>query len=160
MAQLSFDATQVQPNTSFEPLPAGEYPVIIKDSEMRFTKDGSGSYLQLTLEVIDGNFKGRLVWDRLNLQNQNPVAQEIAQKQLSAICHAVNVLKPTDSAELHNIPLLAKVSFRPAKGEYDASNDVKAYKAFGGVNTAPETQSPAQQAEQPTQAAQKKPAWN
>lgn len=150
MSQLNFDATQIEPQSSFEPLPSGEYQVMIKESEMKPTRDGTGSYLQITLEVIDGNHKGRLLWDRLNLQNSNAVAVEIAQKQLSAICHAVNVLNVSDSAQLHNIPMIAKVAYRDARNGYDASNDVKAYKKI--VNSAPSFNHAEPQ--------KKQPAWN
>ena len=158
MALLSsmFDATQVEPQTSFEPLPSGDYPVIIKDSEMKPNKAGTGEYLQLTLEVIDGPSKGRLVWDRLNLKNQNQMAEEIAQKQLSAICHATGVLNVGDSAQLHNIPMIAKVAYRAASGQYEASNDVKGYKAF---KMQPQQQPAQQQTEKPLIVGQT-PPWN
>ena len=35
------------------------------------TKNGGGSYLQLTFQVLDGPYKGRLLWARLNLTNSN-----------------------------------------------------------------------------------------
>ncbi len=163
MAQLQFNATNIEPQSSFEPLPTGDYPVIIKDSEMKPTKNGLGSYLELTLEVIDGNAKGRLVWDRLNLENQNHVAVEIAQKQLSAICHAIGKLNIADSSELHNIPLVAKVAYREAKDGYEPSNDVKSYKAYGNAKQPVQPQHSADvspqvmAAQQP--AAQNRPAW-
>ena len=90
MANLTgFDANSVNPATDFEPLPAGKYLAIITDSEMKPTKSGSGNYLELTFQVIDGPFKGRMLWSRLNLDNPNAQAVQIAQGELSAICRAV-----------------------------------------------------------------------
>ena len=72
MADLrGFDATQVEPTTNFEPVPAGKYEAVITESEMKPTKSGSGSYLQLSFQIVDGPFKNRLLWSRLNLSNPN-----------------------------------------------------------------------------------------
>jgi hypothetical protein len=128
MANLNgFDATQVDPRGTFEAIPAGWYLVAIVESESKPTKSGTGTYLSLTLEIIEGENKGRKLWDRLNLDNPNAQAVEISKATLSAICHAVGVLRPTASEELHNKPMLAKISVREYQGEYQ--NEVKGYKA-------------------------------
>lgn len=129
----AFDATTIDPTQTFEVLPAGDYPVMVVDSDMKSTKDGSGQYLQLTLEVIDGPYSGRVIFDRLNLVNRNDKAVEIAQRTLSQICHAIGVLRVQDSAELHNKPILAKVAYKPASGQYGESNEVKGYKAYAAA---------------------------
>lgn len=134
-----FNAEEVEPQDSFEPLPAGWYPVIITDSEEKETKKGDGSYLQLEYTVIEGEYEGRKTWDRLNLNNPNDTAVEIAQRALSAICRAVGVMAPHDSSELHDRPLEVKLSVRPAKGEYEPTNDVKGYRALGGEDSAAPT---------------------
>lgn len=126
---INFDATQVDPTNNFEVIPAGEYTVIITESERKFTKSGDGNYLQLTLEIQDGEFRGRKLFDRLNLDNPNRTAVEIAQRQLSQICHALGELQLRDSSQLHFKPLIAKVKVRPARGEYDASNEVSGYQS-------------------------------
>jgi hypothetical protein len=132
MAKLNFNAADVEPIGSFDPLPVGDYEVIITETEMKDTKNGKGKYLQLTFEVVGEENKGRKVWDRLNLINENSTAQEIAQRSLSAICRAVGVLHPTDSDELKDIPLIIKVGIRPASGEYQPSNIIKGYARCDG----------------------------
>lgn len=133
MATLDFDATKVEPQTDFAPLPTGNYTVIITESDMKPTKTGAGQYLQLTYQVVDGDYKNRLLFDRLNLINNNETAVQIAQKALSAICRAVNVMHPKDSAELHNKPFQVKVGIRPASGEYGESNSIKGYSALSSA---------------------------
>lgn len=135
MAQLggTFDATQVAPNQPFEVLPPGKYKVQVTDSDMRPTKDGTGQYLWLEMEILDGEYQGRKMWDRLNLVNQNQQAVEIAQRSLSALCHATGKLHVSDSQEIHFIPVIATVKVRPAKGDYDASNEIRGYEAAGNV---------------------------
>lgn len=126
-----FNAAEVEPQNSFDPLPAGWYPVAITDSEFKPTKKNDGQYLQLEYTVLEGEYEGRRVWDRLNLDNPNQTAVEIAQRSLSAICRAVGVMTPTDSTELHDRPFEVKLSVKPAKGEYEPSNEVKGYRAMG-----------------------------
>jgi len=111
MANLAgFDASQVPEQQEFSALPEGQYVVIAIASEMKPTKSGTGQFLQFTFEVLDGQQKGRKLWARLNLVNPNQTAVDIAQRELGAICRAVNVIKPSDSAELHNKPMLITVA--------------------------------------------------
>ncbi len=137
MAQLQFDATTVDPDTGFDPVPAGDYTAMIIDSEIKPTKAGNGMYLQLVWQVCDGQFSGRRIWDRINIQNPNQVAEEIGKKQLSSICHAVGVLRVIDSAELHDRPCSIKVTVKPGENGYLPSNEVKAYRSLTGDQPPP-----------------------
>lgn len=132
-----FNAETIEPQTSYDPLPADWYPVMITDSEEKPTKAGTGSYLQMTLEVVEGQYKGRLIWERLNLDNPNSTAVEIAQRALSGICRATGVMTPGDSSELHNKPIMAKVAVDPGKGAYGPSNSVKEYAGMNTEQSAP-----------------------
>ena len=123
-----FDANNVQPNEGFTPLPAGEYDAIIVESEMKPTKDGTGKYLQLKLQILNGAYQNRTLFDRLNLVNKNDTAVQIAKGTLSAICRAVNVLTPNDSSELHSKPLSIKVAIRNDQNG-NPQNEVKGYKS-------------------------------
>lgn len=149
MAAINFDATTVAPNASFDPLPAGWYNANITSSEMKPTKDGSGAYIQLELTILDGQYANRKVFDRLNVQNNSQVAQEIAYATLSSICHATGVIQVQDTSQLHGIPLEVKLSVRAATENYEASNDVKGYRASsqgaGGMSQAPQMAAPVQQ---------------
>lgn len=127
MARLNetFDATAVEPNKPLEALPPGRYVVQIVNSEMRPTKDGMGQLLWLELDVLEGACAGRKLFDRLNLINANPTTVEIAQRTLSAICHAVGKMQVDDSEQLHLIPLIADVKVQPPKNGYDAQNTLR-----------------------------------
>jgi hypothetical protein len=109
----------------------GWYNVIIEHSEVVPTAAGTGTILKLRYSIVDGEFKGRKIFGQLNIVNPSPMAQEIAQKQLSAICHAVNVIQCNDSQQLHNIPFKVKLKITPGgikdqhTGEkYDDKNEV------------------------------------
>jgi hypothetical protein len=123
---MCFDASKVEPNEPASAVPKGEYQVIILESEKKPTKNGDGSLLNMVLQIVEGPFRNRKLYDRLNLWNKNEQAAKIAQGTLSAICRAVNVLKPKNSEDLHNRTLTAVVDV----GEYQGKlrNEVKGYK--------------------------------
>ena len=120
-----FNADDFSDIESYSILPAGTYTAPIVASENKPTKNGNGSYLELQLEIIDGQYAGRKVWDRLNLRNPNQTAVEIAMRTLASICKAIGIKTPRDSSELHNKPLSVKVSVREYNG--NESNEVKKY---------------------------------
>lgn len=171
MALINFNAAAVEPAVSMEPLPAGDYVAVIVDSDMKMTKKGDGQYLDLAFQVADGPFKGRYVWAKLNIENPNEVSQRIGQAELSAICHAVNVMQPRNSEDLHNRPMVIRVKYVPENGNYSAKNEIKGYKRLDGVQqpvaapaqaarvpaAQPSQQAPARQAA-PAQSAT--PVWN
>jgi hypothetical protein len=144
MAEFAFDASKVKPQSEFVPIPAGKYVAIIIKSELKTTKKGDGNYLELNFQIIDGQYKNRQLWGRLNLRNPNSQTVEIAQQQLSSICHAVGVLDMQDTQQLHNIPLCVKVVVRD--GNNGPMNDVNGYYPLEGQQQAPVQQAaPVQQ---------------
>ena len=167
MAQFNFDASQVAPQQSVGPLPAGTYLAHIVESDVQPLKSGNGEGLKLTFEIIDGQFKGRKVYENLNIRHTSEDTQRIAQSQLSALCHAVNVIKLMDTSALHFKPVRINVTVREAVGQYKASNNIKGYEAAGGGISAPTTApTPAPVAETPAwptpeqeAAKSKAPAW-
>lgn len=146
MANLTgFDANEVEPTTDFDPIPAGKYAAVITESEYKPNKAGTGNYLQLTFQILDGDYKGRFVWARLNLDNPNATAVKIARGELSAICRAVGVLQPKDSTELHDLPLVISVKCKKRRDTDEVQNEIRGYakkealegKPLQAVNDAP-----------------------
>ena len=127
MAQLDFNANEVEPTTAFEPLPAGKYLAEISASEIKPTKSGNGSYLELEFTVLDGPCRGRQTWDRLCIDHPNELTQRIARGNLSAICRAVGILQPRDSVELHNLPVVIVVRCKQRKDTGEITNEIKGY---------------------------------
>lgn len=133
MARFNFDSTNVTPQATMGPLPAGEYLAHITESDVVNLKSGNGQGLKLTFEVIDGPFKGRRVWESLNVVHSNELAQSIAQSQLSAICRATGVIKLDDTAALHRKPMKITVAIKPASGDYKEGNSIKGYDSAAGA---------------------------
>jgi hypothetical protein len=149
---MGFDASKVEP-VSFDVLPAGDYIAAIVKSEVKPTKDGSGQRLNLQLQVLEGQYKGRVLFDGINIANKSPKAQQIGQGQLSAICRAVNVQTPRDSSDLHNKPLTISVKIEKDDKGADR-NVVKSHKSVSKQSSLVE-----QAFEQASQPAERKSPW-
>lgn len=121
----TFDASSVEPSSSYDVLPPGKYLGQIVASEMRATKDGHGQYLYLEVDILDGQYAGRKLFDRLNLVNANTDTVQIAQRTLSSICRAVGKMQVSNSEQLHLIPMTLDVRVRPPKGLYGESNSIR-----------------------------------
>lgn len=144
---------------SFDIVPAGEYIAVISASDYVVNKKQTGMILKLTYEILDGEFKGRKVFETLNLENENAQTVQIAKKTLNSICLACGVNVVQDSAQLHGIPMLIDVKVQPEKDGYDAQNKIKKHLPVNGQAPA-QTQQPAQtQAQGTAQPAKKKNPW-
>jgi hypothetical protein len=108
MPVFDFDVStyEAPKRASFEPLAPGDYNAMITDSQMKTTKAGTGEYLELTMQIIDGAHSGRRIWERLNVVNANKIAEEIARSQLNGIKAACNIDKLENSEQLHDIPFV------------------------------------------------------
>ena len=114
MATLNFNAATVAPSENeFSVIPAGMYNATITGSDQVVAKSGNGEY------------------SILNLWNTNVTAVDIAQRDLAAICTAVNLPGAGDSVELHNKPLQIRVGIRRSE-EWGDQNDIKGYSAVSG----------------------------
>lgn len=158
LTQLGYVPETTEANTGYDALPAGEYPAVATEIELKDTKAGTGKYLGVEFEIIEGNGKGRKVFTNFNLMNPNPKAVEIGHAQLKEFATALGNPNAKDSAELKNKPVVIKLAIKndPERG---AQNEVKGYKPYGaGVASA----APAQTQTQPAQTAQvngNKPSW-
>ena len=143
MAQLPnpFNAHNVEPAVASPQLPISGpegLPVVITASEFKPSKSNAetgqnNGYLELTLTVIDGPHKGETGPYRLNLYHNNPQTVDIANRQLSALCHVTNQMMISDSGQLHNIPFRALVTLqKKAKPEDPDYTQVSGVLDFAG----------------------------
>ena len=129
MAFVGFNAKTVPPATggAFELLAKGRYLAVCTESEIKTNSAKTGEYLKLTFEIIEGSYKGRKLFDQLNIRHPNPKAVEIALSTLSQLCHAVDVLEVGDSSVLHNIPVLLEVGIEKGRDGYEDRNRIYGY---------------------------------
>lgn len=130
---LNFDASKIEVNDSYDVIPDNTIVnAVITSSEWKETKDKTGGYLALKYEIIDGNYKGRLIFENINLQNSNDKAVKIAQETLAKICNAIGKVTVQNSEELHNIPMSLKLGVNPSQNGYEPSNKIKSYSKSNG----------------------------
>jgi hypothetical protein len=161
---MGFDAEQVEPMGDFSPLPAGQYLAMAVASGWEATKNERGEFIKFTFEIIDGEHRGRSLFARLNLKNENAQAVRMARSELSSICRAVGVLRPKNSEELHNKPVVLSVEIEERKDKPGRfSNQIKGYASPSAQAAPAPTQAPMQTqqpmpAPAPTQPAASNPA--
>lgn len=111
MAIFNFNASNVEPmqSRSFDPLPNGDYEMIVTKSDVKPTKAGTGHYLEAEMQVVSGEYSGRRHWERYNIDNPNKQAEDIAKAALAGLCMSVGKPDINDSAELHDIPFVASI---------------------------------------------------
>lgn len=111
MAQFNFNVASVEPQQprTYGPLPAGTYDMMIVKSDIKPTKAGNGHYLELEMQVVAGESSGRRHWERLNIDNPNKQAEDIAKSALASLCLALGVEDMEDTVQLHDTPFIANV---------------------------------------------------
>lgn len=131
---MSFNANTVAPNTAPEPVPSGVYAVVIKESAEKPAKSTPGAtFLELKMEIMEGDQKGKFIFDRLNTKNPNQQAVDIAYGTLSAICHVSGVMTFNNTAELHGKPFKVNVIKAPrADDATKDGNEIRGYLDMGG----------------------------
>ena len=128
-----FDASQHEERQSLDVIPKGEYLATATDSEWKDTRSGTGRYLQFVFKIADGEHKGRLLWARMNLENSNKTAVDIAKRELAELCRACGTIRPSQSEELHGVPVVLKVAVRIRKDNGEPSNEIKGYLPASGT---------------------------
>ena len=134
MAQINFNASAV--DTSGQPtlLAEGWHPMRVKRVEVKQTKAGTGSYIQVLMEVMPPSAQaGAGHIERYNWANPNPAAVEIGHQQLAMLCEAVNKPFLADTDELVNLQFEAEVIQEAPQPGYGASNSIKRYRITGSA---------------------------
>lgn len=139
----TFDAAELPQNTSsYDPIPEGNYDATITQADLKPTNDGTGQYIKLRLDIIGPSHQGRVVFSNLNIKNASAKAEEIGRQQLGDIMRAIGLPRVTDTDQLIGGSVNIKLAIRAARTDektgrtYDASNEVKAYRASGNAPTA------------------------
>lgn len=157
---------------SFEVFPAGPQPLEFTETDIVPTKTGTGKLLKYKLRITQGDLEDRLIFGQCNLQNPNPIATKIGQEEFRAMREVTGVLEPEDTQDLHFKGFIGYVKVTPAKGDYDAKNEVdwgKTYKIHSegidsvkvpvaAANDNAPNKAPANENKKPA-AAPKKAAW-
>ncbi|PWL18855.1 hypothetical protein DKP76_07275 [Falsochrobactrum shanghaiense] len=133
MAKLAtrFNATDHDTTQSdYAELPNGTYVMEVEAADVAATSTGSGTILKTTMKVLEPQEQeGRKLFTNYNIENKNPQAQEIGQRQLASLCRAIGVSAVDDTEDLLFKSFTARVALgRPSKdGQYPARAEIKRY---------------------------------
>lgn len=158
----AFDPSQVDDVYGFEPMPTNTvFQWEIGDAELKPTSSGTGQRLNVRCNVLGPSHEGRVVFAGFNLQNDSAKAEEIARRELGALCRAVGIVALSDSDALIGQQFLGRCRTKPAKGEYAAQSelDFSTLQPVGGTAPKPAAQArPAAPAPKPA-VAKAAPPW-
>ena len=145
MSNIDFNIDEYEvsaPQTG--PIPAGKYLAIISDTTEKTSRAGD-RYVELTLQIVQGEYQNRLLWDSLNLWHSNEKPRNIARGTLKAICEAVGI-KATDTSQLCNRPLVINVAVEDNtyNGNTTKQNRIKGYSKRESPAAPPQVQQPQQ----------------
>ena len=82
----------------------GDFACVVSNSGMKENKAKTGSYLNLEIEVIDGEHAGRKFWSMFNIEHADPTVRGYALRDLKSLCLAVGLEELNDSLQLHDLP--------------------------------------------------------
>lgn len=140
MAVIDFDINDFEEEQKqFSLIPPGQYLAQIIESEMKPTRRGADtgngdSYLEFKFKITDGEFSGRYLWERLNVKNINPKAQNIGRAKLNNIAKLLGLSSFEDSVLLHDLSIGIMVIVEKATG-YQDRNIIKGYIPFDKIET-------------------------
>ena len=157
----SFGTVNSNENRSeFAVLKAGWYHVEIIAGDVKSAANGTGTYVEFTYRVAEGENVGRQLRGRFNIVNASQEAARIGKQQLIQLADCVGIIDPCDTDPFLGKHVMANVTVRPATDKYGESNEVKGYKKFEGTYTP--TAAPAAPASTPAPTAAPaagKPSW-
>jgi hypothetical protein len=113
-------------------IPDGWYTATIKEVTIKNTKDGTGKIMNFRFDITGPSNAGRVVFVGLNVQNRNPQAEEMAQRDLKAIRTALGMSMIKNTDQLIGKNLKVKVGVQKGTGDYPDKNTCKSYAAIEG----------------------------
>lgn len=169
------------PKADFQPIPVGDYKAVLKsigckDEEKddprwgvsphsglpneynlySIAKSGKGQFMRTEWEIVDGEYKGRLLYENLNIRRYGSTPDDIktskiAIGKMSRIWYAYTKEGFAPSkirATLENKPpVLITVKIQKGKGDYGPSNEITNWKSL--VPQTPQHQQPSAPPTQP-----------
>ena len=95
----TFDPT-TQEGNSWAVMPVGKYVAQIVEASIQQPNSGDGYHLAVTWKIIEGDYEGRQVWDRITISHSSEQAQTIGRKLLKDLCVATGIAEPVNDAEV------------------------------------------------------------
>jgi len=154
--QLNFNAFDFDPTQGGSIcFPLGDYRLEITKVEPMQVKDNPGAgYLAVHLTCVDGDLKGMVQIDRLNIYNPSEVAKRIALQQLAAYAFAIGRPQLATTEQMIGGRLICTIGPQADNPKYSEVKVVKCPDGSLPVNPNKSGNQPAPQHVQQTQPAQ------
>lgn len=147
--KLNFRLSDINPDANqdqTESLPRAWYKCVIIREESKRNSKNTGSFLQFTLKVIEGDYRGTEVFDTLNIDNPNPVAVKLAGQRLAAYSWVtLGHANESDTMNFQDTQFFAEIGPQKDNEKYSR---IYALKDVNGKD--PGQQGPAQEAQAET----------
>lgn len=146
-AGFDMQAAASQGNTgSFEPIPAGVYPLEVSNCELKQSRAGN-PMISCSFTVTEGQYVNRKIFMNYNVGHPSEKPRLIAQQQFSRLCLAAGLQSIQDDTQLIGARVMGRVGVRPPANGYDASNTIFDFQPMSQTTTAaPRVQQRTQQA--------------
>lgn len=144
MASIDWNIDDYEASQPQTAIPAGKYLAIIADTTEKISKNGD-KYIELKLQIVQGEYQNRNLFDILNLWHPNEQPRNIARGTLKAICDAVGV-RASDTQQLCNRPLVINVAVEDNtyNGNTTKQNRIKGYSKREAPAAPPQVNQPQQ----------------
>lgn len=133
-----FDPSQHEDMRNSTVIPPGDYIGKITKQKLVPTSNKTGTMLVLDISIVAGPYKGATLIQRLNIDNPNQKAMEIAGQELKTICVACGFPTTVNNTDvLNNVAMVINVDVEPASGKYGPKNIPTYYKSAVGLTEPP-----------------------
>lgn len=161
---------KVDPNdinmNNFKTIPVGNWLCIVEEAEVRVSKQNSNDKnLFLRLQIIDGPYKGRFLYDNICIVHHKIETQQQAKRAYNALCVATGVMEPKNIAQFKNIPIIVQTKIIKDEKYGDSEGNKAVVKQYYNKNNPKVSQSVQNQEMQPqsqvqeTQQNNNVPSW-
>jgi hypothetical protein len=103
----------------FDALPTNDYVAIMENSsDEKPNSKGTGSVQSVLWQIIEGNFKGRKLYENFNVRNENIGSVTQALRSINGIRIATGKPDAKDFSELYNIPIIISVEYNESDKKF------------------------------------------
>jgi len=139
-----------------EPIPNGEYKAVASQAKRKHNKAGDGWFWEMTFTIIEGEYEGRTVVHRFNMENRSEQAVAISRGHMRRFLDCIGNLEPKDEEDLINVVL--RITTKCKKQSYQNRKGVQTEGIFNEITRFdPDTSEPPQKPETKTEAPKQAP---
>lgn len=111
MVNLASYKTEIEnaKESYYAQVPDGDYVIVCISTEEKENSKRNGRYIQNEYEIQEGEFAGEKLIDRINFDNPNEKARQIAFATIKALGQAVGIEPLTDTEQLIGKRIVAKI---------------------------------------------------